>query len=247
MLTIVTVAYKDGPRLRETIQSLMPLSGDIEFLCVIPSDDHSTRNVYFELSGGLHIPSRLVADPGNGIYEAMNFAVLTAEGSYITFWNAGDTLHSSSNLNNMMRDMENKNSDWGISIAKTDWESFPVSSQRDVVNFIQQRSPKYFSHQCIIEKRSLLNQFGRFNLRYRVAADTNHIYQLASFSKPSIFQNYVVSVEKPFFAGKHHRLSRKETFFICVNNLQGIERAATVLRLISRELSFFRKKVLKTN
>jgi glycosyltransferase involved in cell wall biosynthesis len=246
ILTIVTVAFNDGPRLRRTMESLGTLGGDIEYLCVIPSSDEETSELFLDQSNNLKIQTRLVNDPGEGIYEAMNFGLRNAEGKFITYWNAGDTLHSSSNLLNMMKVMDFEGFDWGVSLPKTDWRTEIVSNGEEIRNFILQKSSKYLSHQSVVEKREILTRFGGFDLQYRVAADTNHIYQLVELSQPYIFQDFVVSVEKPNFAAKSQRRSRKETISVCANNLHGLERIATVLRLLWRELKFLQRKFFKT-
>ena len=98
IFTIATVTYNAESTLQRTLQSVAAQDyGRIEHLIIDGcSTDHTLSIVqhYVEENQARH-NIRLVCEPDNGLYDAMNKALLLATGDYIVFLNAGDCLHSS--------------------------------------------------------------------------------------------------------------------------------------------------------
>ena len=97
-ITIVTVTYNAGSLLQKTLQSVYDQTySAIEHIII---DGASTDNTvamakdYMERSfasdNGHEV--RILVEPDNGIYDAMNKGLKLATGDYICFLNAGDAL-----------------------------------------------------------------------------------------------------------------------------------------------------------
>ena len=106
LFTIATVTYNAESTLERTLRSVAAQDYPrIEHLIIDGcSTDHTLSLVqrYVEENQARH-NIRLVCEPDNGLYDAMNKALLSASGDYIVFLNAGDCLHSSDTISSLAR------------------------------------------------------------------------------------------------------------------------------------------------
>ena len=97
LFTIATVTYNAEATLERTLKSVASQDyARIEHLIIDGcSTDHTLSLVqhYVEQNQARH-NIRLICEPDNGLYDAMNKALFNATGDYIVFLNAGDCLHS---------------------------------------------------------------------------------------------------------------------------------------------------------
>ena len=105
LITIATVTYNAESTLRRTLQSVaLQDYARIEHLIIDGcSTDHTLSLVqrYVEENRARH-SIRLVCEPDDGLYDAMNKALLHATGDYIVFLNAGDSLHSTDTISSLV-------------------------------------------------------------------------------------------------------------------------------------------------
>ena len=101
LFTIATVTYNAEATLERTLKSVASQDyANIEHLIVDGcSTDHTLSLVqsYVEENQSRH-SIRLISEPDDGLYDAMNKALLCAKGDYIAFLNAGDCLHSTDTI-----------------------------------------------------------------------------------------------------------------------------------------------------
>jgi len=101
LFTIATVTYNAEATLERTLKSVASQDyARIEHLIIDGcSTDHTLSLVqrYVEKNQARH-NIRLICEPDNGLYDAMNKALLSATGDYIVFLNAGDCLHSTDTI-----------------------------------------------------------------------------------------------------------------------------------------------------
>lgn len=101
LFTIATVTYNAEQVLERTLKSVASQDyARIEHLIIDGcSTDHTLSLVqrYVEQNQARH-NIRLVCEPDNGLYDAMNKALIAATGDYIVFLNAGDCLHSTDTI-----------------------------------------------------------------------------------------------------------------------------------------------------
>ncbi len=106
LITIATVTYNAEATLERTLESVAQQDyARIEHLIIDGcSTDHTLSLVgrYVEQNQARH-NIRLICEPDNGLYDAMNKALLNATGEYIVFLNAGDRLHSTDTISAIAR------------------------------------------------------------------------------------------------------------------------------------------------
>ena len=89
LFSIITVCWNAELLIRSTIASLASQEAAcFEYLVIDGASQDNTLAVVNECAKGL--PMRLVSEPDNGIYDAMNKGVRLARGDWLYFLNAGD-------------------------------------------------------------------------------------------------------------------------------------------------------------
>ena len=114
LVTIATVTYNAAETLERTLSSVASQDYPrIEHLIIDGCSTDSTLSVVQQYvaentrtSHPHHI--RLISEPDNGLYDAMNKALGNASGDYLVFLNAGDCLHEVSTISQV--------------VACTDWQ-----------------------------------------------------------------------------------------------------------------------------
>lgn len=129
--------------------------------------------------------------PDNGIYDAWNLALAHARGEYICFLGADDGLHSPDTLETLFSAIGNGTYDLVTSrgmLRDDRWQAtHPVGAP-----WSEAKLPRRIRlcHPGLLHHRSLFTRFGRFNTRYRIAADFEFLLRLTSdirtFDVPSI-------------------------------------------------------------
>lgn len=110
--TVVTVTYNAGATIRRTLDSVSQQTHTaVEHLIVDGCSNDSTMTEiqhYVERNTDERHPHQivLVREPDNGLYDAMNKAILQAKGDYIIFLNAGDKFHSPTTLAEVAAQLE---------------------------------------------------------------------------------------------------------------------------------------------
>lgn len=96
LFSIITVTYNAERTLPRTLASVREQAfTDYEYIVVDGASSDST--VQLATDAGIQ-PSRIVSEPDNGLYDAMNKGIDLAKGKYLIFLNAGDTFHSADTL-----------------------------------------------------------------------------------------------------------------------------------------------------
>ncbi len=244
-LTIITVASQDSGRLKKTLQSVVGIPPDVEHISVIPSTDQESLNTWNEFRTSVGTNFRLTNDLGVGVYEAMNVGIASASKEYICFWNAGDELQElNGSLQQTLRFLTDEKPGWLLVNGIFNWRENYAPSERELRNFILHRNRGFVSHQTTIVSKQFFHKIGCFNSKFRIAADTAVITQLAQLASPSILNVQLVRVEKPNFAAVNNRRSRLESLLIAIMFLRGGSRIEAVINIIRGELQVFIRKIL---
>jgi len=242
VLSIVTVSFNDVSRLQETISSLENSDSRVEHVLVVPLKDSKTR----DWLGSVHFVSgskqRVVFDEGLGIYEAMNLGVTEASGKYICFWNSGDKLFDTENFQELINSLDNSSEPWFLCESNLEWASKTDYNSTSMLQFLLGVPKRFISHQAVVMNRLILKEIGVFDLKYRVAADTELLMRFNNkFGEPRLFGKIVVDVQAPQYASNNNRRSRYEVFKISLLRLPGNQKLIALFNLLSKEILDFLK------
>ena len=174
-LNIVTVVKDDLEALKRTELSLKMQTIPVSWQIVTPCDNSTTFQYVNELLNQNMVKS-VVADPGLGIYRAMNEAVSqTSNDEWIWFINAGDELADSNSYKNVDEICKVTSSRWlyGGHYLGSDAGKIlgQVQSPLKFRPSSQLFAKEYVSHQSTIFHSSLLKELGGFRSSLKIAAD----------------------------------------------------------------------------
>lgn len=170
--TIITVCYNAEKYIEDTIDSVLTQTYEnFEYIIKDGQSSDGTMDMVHRLTDG---DNRVMIIQGKdqGIYDAMNIAVLQSSGEYILFLNAGDAFVDNLVLSKAVEYMTAQKADIYFG------DVIEVSNERKSLRIYTERNSKiwYYSlgaclcHQSMFCKRELF-QSKLFDLDYIVCAD----------------------------------------------------------------------------
>lgn len=172
--TLITVCYKAGEELAETVASVRAQTHPhIEHIIVDgASPDEATRAVLKRIDDGRSI---LISEPDKGVYDAMNKGLLRATGDVIGFVNAGDLLEAPDVIARLAAAFAQGDAEviYGdanmvdprdIRRVRRFWKGGTYNRE----NFRKGWMPPHLGTYI---RREAYQRFGGFDLRFRIAAD----------------------------------------------------------------------------
>ena len=166
-LSVVTVTYNSGEKLKKTIDSIISQSfTDFE---IIVKDGLSTDGSLKLISNDSRLHVYSCRD--TGIYDAMNQAVEHVSGEYVLFLNCGDVLHDIYVLEKVnafiTSDSPQKELYYGDVFVSTRNGVIPAADQLDDYTLIT----RTICHQCLFFSKSIFTKRKYDYHRFGLAAD----------------------------------------------------------------------------
>jgi len=170
MLSIVTIC-KNEPFIESTCQSVLEQTcQDFEWIVV---DGGSTDGTLDILQKYRHRINKLISEPDEGVYPAMNKGIACAKGKYLLFLNGGDMLYEPQTLERVMPYLKKGAADifYGDSYRLFDKEAdcfiktYPDNLQK---RFFLDNT---LAHQSSFIKRELFARFGLYREDFRIVSD----------------------------------------------------------------------------
>lgn len=117
LITIVTITYNAAGTVARTLESVASQDfTDYEHVIVDGASTDATIRLVESAPGKER--RRVLSEPDNGLYDAMNKGIGLAKGKYLVFLNAGDKFHSTQSLSQIAAAI-NKNAEPGIVYGQT--------------------------------------------------------------------------------------------------------------------------------
>ena len=216
-LTIVTVV-RDAPRdFADTVASVA--SQDLAGVEYVVIDSSTDQDVIPDLLSGVAVEYQWV--PASGIYSAMNTGLHVANGDYVLFLNAGDTLSDPSVFSEIKSILRLQAPVWlyaevqmsdslGQVVETPKWD---YQTEKDLL-FSRGHFP---CHQGTFTRRDTLLELGGFDTSYEIVADYVAFLKLSKLAAPvhlpktvAVFQPGGVSSDRWRAAiGEFHRARRE--------------------------------------
>jgi glycosyltransferase involved in cell wall biosynthesis len=171
-LSIVTVTYNAEKFVENTLKSVISQNfPDMEYIVI---DGKSTDGTLAIINSYASHIQKIVSEPDNGIFDAMNKAIGMAKGEWIYFLNAGDLFANNNVLNSIpWQELNTKTAFYGDMIyVRGSHEEFSKSRP---VAFLHESMPA--SHQAFFVKTQAAKATG-FDLQYKYAADYDMMFRL---------------------------------------------------------------------
>jgi hypothetical protein len=217
VLSIITVASNDNERLRKTIESIDYSIPSFEHIFVIPAGEIDALVLIQDLTGR-HPNISLANDQGRGIYDAMNVGSKCASGSFLVFWNAGETLISAQALSSLIRFLKVCPSPAAI-FGWVGQNGLCIPSPVLARKFLANSPDGFISHQAVALSQGVFSNYGGFDSKLRVAADTKLLRRVLRKESVAYFAESVIKVEDPKYSSLNHRRGRFEFFQLLITSI----------------------------
>ena len=195
-ITLITVAFNSEATIRETFESVQHQNQDGFELEYILVDGGSTDETIFIANQYNNILTRVISEPDDGIYDAMNKGLGCATGQIVGFLNSDDTFATRTVLKEVI---DTFNSDLSPQVVYGDvnyidaqgeikrrWRS---GSQRDFVSGWHPAHPAFYARRHLFEKH------GGFNCSYRIAADFDLMLRFLDVARALAVYNANVMID----------------------------------------------------
>lgn len=169
IFSIITVTYNAETTIEVTLRSVQQQTyRNIEHLII---DGGSEDNTLYIIKENKDNTTRVISEPDQGLYDAMNKGIHFATGTYLCFLNAGDTFHANDTLEKMAQKAQDADILYG--------ETAIVDSDRHFLHMRRHKAPEVLTwksfqqgmlvcHQAFFVKRTLVEPY---NLEYKYSSD----------------------------------------------------------------------------
>jgi glycosyltransferase involved in cell wall biosynthesis len=178
-LSLVTVCYNSEKTIQKCLSSVLNNKNrDFEYIIVDGKSTDDTLEIItknkpkFKSAG---IPLRIISEPDDGLYDAMNKGIALAQGKWIWFINSDDYLENDA-LDQllMISGLESFDLAYGM-LTKISEKLIYQIGKRNLQDASKDIS---FNHPATIVKRKCFQQFGNFNIKYKTCADYDFFCKL---------------------------------------------------------------------
>lgn len=166
-ISIITVVFNAKDTIEQTIQSVLNQSYDeVEYIVIDGGSTDGTLDIIKNYQSRI---SYWISEPDSGIYNAMNKGIERATGEIIAFLNSGDWYER--DIFWYIRDNFKDNTEILIGRVIRYGNNYIQKEQKRVSDQEDFRVKMIYCHQGIFVKRKLFEQYGKFNEKYKIAAD----------------------------------------------------------------------------
>lgn len=173
IISIVIPTFNCALELSKTMESLREQEyTDFECLVVDGLSTDNTISVVERFKGKVGFSITVSSSKDKGIYDAMNKGVQLAQGKYIQFMGAGDTLADSTTLNNVVKFCSKEKFDVVYGYVNVDGANGKTIKNK--MNLLTTFRYRPICHQAIFAKKEWLKRFP-FQLKFNYVADQDWI------------------------------------------------------------------------
>jgi glycosyltransferase involved in cell wall biosynthesis len=223
-ISIITASYNSSKTIRETLESVANQTYEyIEHIIV----DGASKDGTLEIIKNYHHVAKVISEPDNGIYDAMNKGIRVATGDVIGFLNSDDFLTSRESISKIA-DALNSNK---VDAVFGDIKFVSAVDLGKVIRFYSSKkfNPSRFAwgympaHPTFYSYRKFYEKNGLFKTDYKICADYELLVRFLYSNKMSY--NYIENVLVTMRAGgvsngnlKSRYILNKEIVRACKEN-----------------------------
>ncbi|MCD9477850.1 glycosyltransferase family 2 protein [Photobacterium phosphoreum] len=172
-VSIITATYNSSKTIIDTLKSLEEQTySNIEYIII---DGASKDNTLDVIKNNCSRVSTIISEPDNGIYDALNKGINTATGDIVGFLHSDDLFAYPEAIEDIVKSMSEHNTD----AVYADLQYVDKDNINSIVRYW--RSGEYNinkvkdgwmpPHPTFYMKRECYQQFGLFDLKFKISAD----------------------------------------------------------------------------
>ena len=178
LVSIITVVYNGAGTIEQTIQSVLNQSyKNIEYIIVDGKSTDGTQEIIEKYKDSL---AYFISEKDDGIYDAMNKGIRQAKGEIVGIINSDDW-YEAYTVEKVVQAFA-KDSKIGLVHGKINWIYLDGSVKEQICKPLEtlwyQMSAVY--HPTVFVKRKIYEEYGLFDLQYRLSSDYDFILRLYS-------------------------------------------------------------------
>lgn len=186
-ISVITISYNSGKSIRKTFDSVKNQSlKDYEYLLI----DGGSTDKTLSIAGKYDHITKIISEPDNGIYDALNKGIKNSSGDIIGFLNSDDSFHTENSLKIILKAFdENTDCVFGDLIYTDSEEKIKrvwKGSEFKKGSFKRGWMPAHPTFYC---RRSVYEKLGFYNVYYKIAGDFE--LMLRFFEKHNIRSKYI--------------------------------------------------------
>lgn len=187
VISIITVVFNSQRTIELTIKSVLTQSYNlIEYIVVDGKSTDGTFNIIKKYGNKI---SKIISEPDNGTYDAMNKGIKLSTGDVIGFLNADD-FYSNNNVISLVAEIFNNHN---VDAVYGDLEY--VNNRLQTIRYWGSKNYEkgLFSkgwhppHPTFFVKKKIYERYGFFNLNYKIAADYELMLRFIERYKISVY------------------------------------------------------------
>ena len=171
-ISIITVCYNSEKTIRKTIESVLNQNHiDIEYIIIDGGSIDNTLNIVYQYQKYIN---KIISEPDNGLYDAINKGILLATGEIVGLLNSDDVFINNDVVSDIVENFElNDNVDsiiGDVSFINNKGKKHRKYSARgwNPLKFSWGIMPPHPTFYC---KRKYFFQFGLYRTDFKIAAD----------------------------------------------------------------------------
>lgn len=192
-VTVATVCFNSEDTIEQTIKSVLAQTySEIEYIIVDGASTDATLDIIGKYTDDDRI--RLISEPDNGLYDAMNKAVDNSTGDYIIYMNSGDIFATNDAIKEISAHLDGTNElVYGNVIRiksegkiRERYEGFMVPLRLLLMG-------RMMCHQSIFTRYDIMKQY-RFNTEYTITADYDFLMRMVHDKRILKYVNTDISI-----------------------------------------------------
>jgi len=183
-LTIIMPVYNAGQYIEAALENIAAQTFGHYELLVLDAVSTDQTKMMVEKKQQVDERIRLISEKDNGIYDAMNKGIAMARGEWVYFMGCDDAFFDTSVLQK-------------LAVYLTDEHDLVYGDVLWVPDYVVEKSEctpadiihRNINHQRIFYRKTLFQQYGGYDLQYRIASD--HELNIRFFCNDAIRKQYV--------------------------------------------------------
>lgn len=184
-ISIITICFNAEQYIEKTMYSVLEQTyDDLEYIIIDGASVDKTLAIIDRVKNKfIKANIKIISEPDNGIYDAMNKGIKKATGEWINIMNAGDSFTDKYVLEKIF----NKNIPRNISVLYSDNYMYFENGSKILIHNKLDEPPYCFCHQAVVYRRSLHFEHGYYiSLNKLIISDTLFFLRIPDKEKKKI-------------------------------------------------------------
>lgn len=174
--SIITATYNSESSVKDAVNSILSQDyNNFELIIIDGASKDKTVEFIKDITVDSKVPFKIISEPDKGIYDALNKGIKNSTGDVIAFLHADDVYASS----NVLKSVAAKFDESIVDSVYGDLEYVSKENTEKTIRFWKSGTFTHSKlklgwmppHPSFFVKKSVYNQFGLFDLSFKIAAD----------------------------------------------------------------------------